>query len=139
MANFQTIDDVVKHLQAFKWRGKDRKTFVSKRTVYEHIKCGFLNRKKDGTFIQKDVDRYAADFLENSVSQIAKNSISDALDRERLRKLQIENDKKTGELVSLSEEVLEVERRHATVIAGGEESDLTVLLSFHIGRVEPAK
>ena len=114
MTNFETIDQVVKYLQSKGWRGKDRKTPVSKRTLYDHIKNGFLIREKDGTFIQKNIQRYAMDFLENDFIQSEKSSIKDGLDRERLRKLQIENGIKSGEFVPLSEEI----KKRVAVIQG---------------------
>ena len=114
MEYFESVKAVVQYLQDQQWRAKDRETDICSRTIYGHIKQGYLKRQKDGSFAKTDVDEYAQRYLDHATAQTAKSGIQEAIDRERLRKLQIENDLKVGKLVSLSEEV----KRRVAVIQG---------------------
>jgi hypothetical protein len=114
MRDFKKINDVVKYLQGQGWRGRDRSEPISKRTIYNHVKSGFLPRKKDGSFIKKDVERYAIDFLEDDVIQREKCSVKSQLSQEQLRSLQIKNGIASGELVSLPEEI----KKRVAVVQG---------------------
>ena len=105
MSDFKSVQAVADYLRGQGWRAKDRETDICTRTIYGHIKQGYLVRKNDGTFSKTDVDQYAARYLDHATSQTAKSELQEAIDRERLRKLKLENDQKAGNLVSLSEEI----------------------------------
>lgn len=105
MPEFKTAEHVAEYLQSLNWRARGQKKPVTSRTIRNHIKEGKLRAEKSGLFSNAAVDRYAREFLEDDASLVEKSSIDEAIKKEQLRKLQIDNDKKAGELVSLSEEI----------------------------------
>lgn len=102
---FNTAKEVAEYLQSQKWRGKGRKEPLTTRSVQMHVKAGLLKRGDNGKFSLDAVKAYANRQLEDDASLVEKNSLDEAIKKEQLRKLKIENDKKAGELVSLSEEI----------------------------------
>jgi hypothetical protein len=114
MSDFKGVKEVTEYLQKQGWRAKDRETNICSRTIYGHIKLGYLKREKGGSFSKSDVDQYAQRYLDHQTAQTAKSDVQEAIDRERLRKLKLENDTKSGQLVSLSEEI----KRRVSVIQG---------------------
>lgn len=69
-------------------------------------------RRKNGHFHPEDIEAYCQRTFSNPAVETL--SIKDAIEKEKLRKLKIENDRKMGELVLLSEEV----KRRVAVIQG---------------------
>lgn len=105
MQFFKNAKEVAQYLQSQKWRAKGQKNPVTERTVQLHVKAGLLTSAKGKGFSLEAVESYARGFLEDDASLVEKSSIDDAIKKEQLRKLRIENDKKSGELVLLSEEI----------------------------------
>lgn len=67
---------------------------------------GKLQRQKNGTFLAADVTSYANLALHKQQDgPDPEISLKEAIEREKLRKLTIENDQKAGKLVLLSEEI----------------------------------
>ena len=105
MEKFKTAKEVAKYLQNHKWRGKGRKEPITERAVQMHVKAGLLKKGKDGLFSSEAVNDYASANLEDDASLVEKTSLADEIKREQIRKLKLENDRKAGDLVLLSEEI----------------------------------
>lgn len=83
-------------------------------TIQKAINEGKLTRHKDGTFHTDTLDKYAALHMTNDVVITMTTVVREEIEKEKLRKLKIENDTKSGQLVLLSEEI----KRRVSVIQG---------------------
>jgi hypothetical protein len=95
-------------------------------TIQKAINQSKLTRHKDGTFHAVTLDKYAALHMTNDTVITATTAVREEIEREKLRKLKLENDTKSGQLVSLSEEI----KRRVSVIQGFKSSLINSKATF---------
>jgi len=93
---------------------------VSDRSVHNHSRYpGFPHKQKDGSYIKKQVEDYAAVTWENPtigkpVSAGQSEDYKTGIQRETERKLKLKNDEEEGRLIRVEDEI----RRRVNVIVG---------------------
>lgn len=116
MEKFKSMPKVQEYLSSNGWAVTGGKP-VSLATIKKAVLQGKLKRSKDGTYHQGDIDSYARAYLISKEANEEGNSIASIKmqqEKEKLRKLKLENDRKTGELIPFSDEI---KRRVAVIQA----------------------
>jgi hypothetical protein len=75
---FQTIADVLKYLKMAGWK-------VTKTSLYRHRDEGKLLPKEGGSFLRRDVDKYAKSFLKLQSTGKKARQLEDELQRKKLQ------------------------------------------------------